>query len=336
MASRSGGRADTSGSTARPSAIEPPSPSDDAALRARAAARSRGSGRGGGIAARISCCSMRAGSSTASAPSGCGARKASGCRASAASANGSATRRSRPIGCGRERPDHVWALDFQFDQTADGHNLKLLHVVDEFTREALAIECHRRIDADDTVDVLDRLVGERGTAPAFIRCDNGPEMTANALRDWCRFCRAGSAYIEPGLAVAEPVRRELRRPRPRRAARRRAVLLPGRSPGADRGLAPGLQPAPAPLSARDDDPRRVRRQSPSASAAAHSNCGWGRGRARIPASQRWRRPTAGSSSQPGNGRVLLRRSPHRSYTDRHSSYRGSTTTSTQLSQQVDR
>ena len=43
-----------------------------------------------------------------------------------------------------EAPDHVWAIDFQFDQTADSHNLKLLHVVDEFTREALAIECRRR------------------------------------------------------------------------------------------------------------------------------------------------------------------------------------------------
>jgi putative transposase len=97
-----------------------------------------------------------------------------------------------------EAPDHVWAIDFQFDQTADGHNLKLLHVVDEFTREALAIECHRRIDADTIVSVLDRLVLERGTAPGFLRCDNGPEMTANAIRDWCRFTRAGSAYIEPG------------------------------------------------------------------------------------------------------------------------------------------
>jgi putative transposase len=97
-----------------------------------------------------------------------------------------------------ERPDHVWAIDFQWDQTADGQNLKLLHVVDEFTREALAIDCHRRIDADHTVRVLDRLVAERGRAPGFIRCDNGPEMTANALRDWCRFSGAGSAYIEPG------------------------------------------------------------------------------------------------------------------------------------------
>jgi putative transposase len=97
-----------------------------------------------------------------------------------------------------ERPDHVWALDFQFDQTADGRLLKLLHVVDEFTREALAVECERRIDADATVTTLERLVASRGGAPEHIRCDNGPELTANALRDWCRFNRAGSAYIEPG------------------------------------------------------------------------------------------------------------------------------------------
>jgi putative transposase len=103
-----------------------------------------------------------------------------------------------------ERPDHVWALDYQFDQTADGRILKLLHVVDEFTREALAIECRRRINADHTVAVLDRLVAERKTAPAFIRCDNGPELTANALRDWCRFTRAGSAYIEPGSPWQNP------------------------------------------------------------------------------------------------------------------------------------
>jgi putative transposase len=103
-----------------------------------------------------------------------------------------------------EGPDHVWAIDYQFDQTADGRLLKLLNVVDEFTREALAIECRRRIDADQTVAVLDRLVGERGTAPAFIRCDNGPELTANALRDWCRFSRAGSAYIEPGSPWQNP------------------------------------------------------------------------------------------------------------------------------------
>ena len=82
--------------------------------------------------------------------------------------------------------------------------MKLLNVVDEFTREALAIECRRRIDADRTVTVLERLVAERGTAPAFIRCDNGPELTADALRDWCRFSKAGSAYIEPGSPWQNP------------------------------------------------------------------------------------------------------------------------------------
>jgi putative transposase len=103
-----------------------------------------------------------------------------------------------------ERPDHVWALDFQFDQTADGRVLKLLHILDEFTREALAVECRRRIDADATVAVLERLVALRGHAPEQIRCDNGPELTANALRDWCRFSGAGSAYIEPGSPWQNP------------------------------------------------------------------------------------------------------------------------------------
>ena len=103
-----------------------------------------------------------------------------------------------------QRPDHVWALDFQFDQTADGRILKLLHVVDEFTREALAICCERRIDADRTVATLERVVAACGTAPERVRCDNGPELTANALRDWCRFAGAGSAYIEPGSPWQNP------------------------------------------------------------------------------------------------------------------------------------
>jgi putative transposase len=102
-----------------------------------------------------------------------------------------------------EYPNHVWALDFQFDQTADGRVLKLLHVVDEFTREALEMRCERRIDADRTVGELERLVAVRG-APTFIRADNGPELTANALRDWCRFSGTGTAYIEPGSPWQNP------------------------------------------------------------------------------------------------------------------------------------
>jgi putative transposase len=101
------------------------------------------------------------------------------------------------------RPDHVWAIDFQFDQTADGRVLKLLNIVDEFTREALAMHVARRIDSDQTVAVLERLAARRG-APANVRCDNGPELTAHALRDWCRYSRIETAFIEPGAPWQNP------------------------------------------------------------------------------------------------------------------------------------
>ena len=121
-------------------------------------------------------------------------------------------------------PNHVWAIDFQFDQTTDLRTLKLLNITDEFTKEALTIDLRRSITADDTVAVLDRLAAQRG-APEFLRMDNGPELTANALRDWCRFSAAGTAYIEPGSPWENPfiesfngkLRDELLTSRPSRA-----------------------------------------------------------------------------------------------------------------------
>ncbi len=71
-------------------------------------------------------------------------------------------------------------------------------VVDEFTHESLSDLISHSIDSDATVACLEQVVTGRGNHPAFIRCDNGPELTANALRDWCRFGGAGSSYIEPG------------------------------------------------------------------------------------------------------------------------------------------
>ena len=102
------------------------------------------------------------------------------------------------------RPNQVWAIDFQFDQTTNFKTLKLLNITDEFTKEALAIEVHRSITADDTVVVLEGLVATKGQAPDFVRMDNGPELTANALRDWCRFSDSGSVYIEPGSPWENP------------------------------------------------------------------------------------------------------------------------------------
>lgn len=95
-------------------------------------------------------------------------------------------------------PNALWALDFQFDVTADGRTLKMLNVIDEFTREALTIEVDRTIDADDVVNILDRLAVARGGAPAFVRFDNGPEFIAMAVADWCRFSGTESIFIDPG------------------------------------------------------------------------------------------------------------------------------------------
>ncbi len=88
-------------------------------------------------------------------------------------------------------------MDFQFDTTADGRTMKMLNVIDEFTREALAIDVDRGIDADGVVDVLDRLVLTHG-APHYVRFDNGPEFVAHAVNDWCRFNSAGCLFIDPG------------------------------------------------------------------------------------------------------------------------------------------
>ncbi len=100
-------------------------------------------------------------------------------------------------------PNHVWALDFQFDETADGRRLKPLSIVDEHTRQALAMHVSRRADADTVVAVLDRLAASRG-APRYLRMDNGPELIAWALRDWCRLTSTGTVYIEPGSPWQNP------------------------------------------------------------------------------------------------------------------------------------
>ena len=94
-------------------------------------------------------------------------------------------------------PNALWALDFQFDTTEDQRTIKLLNIVDEFTRECPAIVVERSIDADLVVATLDRLAFERGT-PAFVRFDNGPEFIAKAVADWCRFNGVGTVFIDPG------------------------------------------------------------------------------------------------------------------------------------------
>ena len=95
------------------------------------------------------------------------------------------------------RPNAIWAMDFQFDETRDGRQLKPLNIQDIFTRECLAVHVQRSNTADDLMNVLDQLVAKHGK-PTFLRCDNGPEFAAFAIHDWCRFNGAATTFIDPG------------------------------------------------------------------------------------------------------------------------------------------
>jgi len=96
-----------------------------------------------------------------------------------------------------ERPNHVWSYDFVADRTYDGRAFRMLCIIDEFTRESLAIRVARKLKATDVIDTLSDLFIQRGI-PAYIRSDNGPEFVAQALRDWIAAVGARTAYIEPG------------------------------------------------------------------------------------------------------------------------------------------
>ena len=96
-----------------------------------------------------------------------------------------------------ERPDHVWAYDFVEDRTRDGRRFRMLNVVDEFTRECLAIRVGRQLRAADVIDVLSDLFILRGT-PGHVRSDNGPEFAATAVKGWISGVGATTAFIEPG------------------------------------------------------------------------------------------------------------------------------------------
>jgi putative transposase len=102
--------------------------------------------------------------------------------------------------CVRLRPEyknHVWTYDFVFDRTHNGRPLKMLTVVDEYSRESLAIEVARRLTSKDVIRVMARLMLQHGV-PAHIRSDNGPEFVAKVLREWLHRLGVEALFIEPG------------------------------------------------------------------------------------------------------------------------------------------
>jgi len=96
-----------------------------------------------------------------------------------------------------ERKGHVWAYDFVACRTEDGRAVRMLTVIDEYTRECLAIKVARRIRSDDVIHALTELFGING-APEHIRSDNGPEFTAKVVRGWLERVGVKTLFIEPG------------------------------------------------------------------------------------------------------------------------------------------
>jgi transposase InsO family protein len=96
-----------------------------------------------------------------------------------------------------ERPGHVWCYDFVQDQTQDGRAFRMLTVVDEFTRQCLAIVTARKLNSDDVLHCLTELFTIHGP-PEHIRSDNGSEFTAKAVRRWLGRVGVQTLYIEPG------------------------------------------------------------------------------------------------------------------------------------------
>lgn len=102
--------------------------------------------------------------------------------------------------CIRLRPkkrNHVWSYDMAMIRTTDGRAIRILVIIDEFTRECLSLYAARRIDHHDILDQLYELFLKRGT-PDHIRSDNGPEFTAKAVRKWLANIGVKTLYIEPG------------------------------------------------------------------------------------------------------------------------------------------
>jgi putative transposase len=104
---------------------------------------------------------------------------------------------SRPRPQAPSAANQVWSYDFVFDCCANGQRLKCLTVTDEFTKEGLAIDIDARIRSARVIEVLSRLVSERG-APAFLRSDNGPEFVSRALLRWVTAQGIETALIDPG------------------------------------------------------------------------------------------------------------------------------------------
>ena len=115
--------------------------------------------------------------------------------------------------CVRLRPQykgHVWSYDFVMDRTHDGRAFRMLTVIDEYSRECLAIHVQRKLNSDDVLAVLADLVTRHGP-PAHIRSDNGAEFTAHAVQDWLARIGVKNSLYRTGITLGERLQRKLQR-----------------------------------------------------------------------------------------------------------------------------
>jgi len=150
----------------------------------------------------------------------------------------------RRVATSRPRPlpptavNHVWAYDFVFDTCADGRTLKCLTVIDEFTRECLAIDVAGGIRSGRVIEVLAQLVSVHG-APRYLRSDNGPEFVARAILRWLQAAQIETAFIDPGKPWQNGADESFRQV-PRSALVLAVVSESRRCEGQHRGLAAPL------------------------------------------------------------------------------------------------
>ncbi len=145
-----------------------------------------------------------------------------------------------------DRPNQRWSLDFVSDALAWGRRFRILAVVDDFTREALALVVDTSIGGPRLVRELDVLVASRGK-PAMIVSDNGTEMTSRAVLEWTNRAGIEWHYIARRASPRERLRRKLQRSFARRAPQRGGLRLARPGQGRHRTVAPRRQPRQAPF-----------------------------------------------------------------------------------------
>ena len=156
-----------------------------------------------------------------------------------------------------ERPNQRWSMDFVSDALASGRRIRVLTVIDDFTRESLVMEVDTSLPGLRVTRVLDRLAIDRGL-PELITGDNGPEFAGRILDAWAYAHGVHLHFIDPGKARAECVHRELQRAASRRVPQRALVHESSCGPEHRRALAGRLQCCPAPQRTGQPDARGVR------------------------------------------------------------------------------